>query len=169
MKNIWNCISCLGILLLIVGAGMAALFTVAYFYILNVLGQTFDDGGAQVFSLITTGVIIAIIGAVFTTYQFSKARKWNNLVRFAKMKGEITMQEAAEHVGVTPEKAKAIIYEAVGEGELTGTIAGDTFTRGQPAVITRVSETQKVLIVCPYCGAKNEQGMPRCHNCNNAL
>ena len=169
MKNIWNCLSCLGGLLLLFGAGMAAIFTAAYFYILYMLGQTFDDGGAQVISLITSGAVIAIIGAAIMSFQFSRARKWNKLVRFAKTKGEITIQEAAEEVGVSPEKARAIIIEAAGEGELSGTIRGDVFTRGQPAVITRTEESTIVLVVCPYCGAKNQQGMPRCHNCDSAI
>ena len=30
----------------------------------------------------------------------------------------------------------------------------------------RVIEHEKVLVVCPYCGAKNEQGVTTCKNCD---
>jgi hypothetical protein len=29
----------------------------------------------------------------------------------------------------------------------------------------RVIEHERVLVVCPYCGAKNEQGITTCANC----
>lgn len=151
------------------GVGFAGLFTVAYFYILNILGQTFDDEGAFVIQLISTGAVMAFIGVICLYFQFSKVGKWNSLVRYANAQGEITMQEAGEKVGVSAKKAKEIVYEAVSLGELSGTISGDTFTRGTPAVITRVSETKLVLVVCPYCGAKTEQGLPRCQGCNASL
>ena len=30
----------------------------------------------------------------------------------------------------------------------------------------RVIERERVLVVCPYCGAKNEQGITTCKNCD---
>jgi hypothetical protein len=30
----------------------------------------------------------------------------------------------------------------------------------------KVIEREKVLVVCPYCGAKNEQGATTCKNCD---
>jgi hypothetical protein len=30
----------------------------------------------------------------------------------------------------------------------------------------KVIEHEKVLVVCPYCGAKNEQGVTNCTNCD---
>ncbi len=32
---------------------------------------------------------------------------------------------------------------------------------------TRVVE--KVLVICPYCGTKNEQGVPKCVKCGGEL
>lgn len=29
----------------------------------------------------------------------------------------------------------------------------------------KVIETETILVVCPYCGAKNEQGITTCSNC----
>jgi hypothetical protein len=166
MKNRWNCISCVGGLLLLIGIGIAGLFAVAWWYILNVLQQNVGDTPLQ---LVSTGVVMALIGAICMYFQFSRVGTWNSLVRYAKAQGEITFEEAGEKVGVSPKKAKDIIYDAVQSGDLTGTISGDTFTRGQPAVIERISEQTKVLVVCPYCGAKNEQGVTRCHGCDGAI
>ncbi len=166
MKNRWNCISCLGGLLLLVGIGFAGVFTTAFFYITIVLAQPFDGGWTIVHSLITSGVVMAFIGVICLYFQFSRVGKWNSLVRYANTQGEITFQEAGEKVGISAKKAKDIVYEAVSLGELSGTISGDSFTRGTPAVITRVSEQQLVLVVCPYCGAKTEQGKTNCQSCN---
>ncbi|MFW9850573.1 MAG: hypothetical protein ACFFF4_15685, partial [Candidatus Thorarchaeota archaeon] len=135
----------------------------AYFYILNVLQQPVGDTPIQ---LITTGTIIAFVGAICVYFQFSRVSKWNSLVRYANAQGEITMDAAGEKVGVSAKKAKDIIYEAVQTGDLSGTIRGDVFTRGQPAVIERISEQKLVLVVCPSCGAKNEQGLTRCQKCD---
>ncbi len=166
MKNRWNCISCVGGLLLIIGIGFAGLFTVAYLYILNVLQQPVGDTPLQ---LIAAGVVMSFIGAICMYFQFTRVAKWNSLVRYAKAQGEITMEEAGEKVGVSPEKAKEIIYEAVQTGDLSGTIRGNVFTRGQPAVIERISEQTKVLVICPACGTKNEQGLTTCQNCGASI
>ena len=34
---------------------------------------------------------------------------------------------------------------------------------------TTVIEREKVLVVCPYCGHKNDQGTSECSNCDGAL
>jgi hypothetical protein len=33
----------------------------------------------------------------------------------------------------------------------------------------KVIEHETVLVVCPYCGAKNEQGSTTCKNCDAEL
>ena len=59
-------------------------------------------------------------------------------------------------------------------GELEGSIEGDTFTKGTPrptvtpvasGTTTREREIVKVLVICPYCGGKTEQGYPKCQKC----
>jgi ribosomal protein L40E len=43
----------------------------------------------------------------------------------------------------------------------------------RPPETPRVVETQRViervLVICPFCGAKNEQGAPKCANCGAQL
>ncbi len=45
------------------------------------------------------------------------------------------------------------------DGDSTPTATGDT----------RVVERERVLVVCPYCGTKNEQGISKCTNCDGEL
>ncbi|MFW9843046.1 MAG: zinc ribbon domain-containing protein [Candidatus Thorarchaeota archaeon] len=33
----------------------------------------------------------------------------------------------------------------------------------------KVTEHERILVVCPYCGAKNDQGVPSCANCGAEL
>ena len=73
------------------------------------------------------------------------------------------MSEIGKATGVSPEKTRNIIYEGIASGDLSGTIEGDTFSRGQPTATT--TETTKVLVICPYCGAKTEQGLTKCQKC----
>ncbi|MDF1537751.1 MAG: hypothetical protein P1Q69_02490 [Candidatus Thorarchaeota archaeon] len=34
---------------------------------------------------------------------------------------------------------------------------------------TKIIERERVLVVCPYCGTKNEQGQAKCQNCGGDL
>jgi L-asparagine transporter-like permease len=34
---------------------------------------------------------------------------------------------------------------------------------------TRIVERETVLVVCPYCGNKNQQGLSKCQNCDGDL
>ena len=34
---------------------------------------------------------------------------------------------------------------------------------------TRVVERERVLVVCPYCGTNNDQGIAKCTNCDGEL
>ena len=34
---------------------------------------------------------------------------------------------------------------------------------------TRVVERERVLVVCPYCGTNNDQGISKCTNCDGEL
>ena len=36
-------------------------------------------------------------------------------------------------------------------------------------VTTRIVERETVLVVCPYCGHKTEQGLSKCQNCDADL
>ena len=42
----------------------------------------------------------------------------------------------------------------------------DDDSGGSSSDEVRVIERERVLVVCPYCGAKNEQGVTTCKNCD---
>ena len=169
MKSNCNCVVCFGFLILLGGS------------IVTLVGMTSIPGyledpesyGSFLGVTLPVGIvifsIITIIGLVMTTTQLSAIKKWNKVVAIAKSQNEITMKEASVKVGVTPEKAQEIIYEAIASGELLGTIHADTFTRSKTAAGTTVVGDAKVLVICPYCGAKTEQGLAKCQNCKADL
>ncbi len=42
-------------------------------------------------------------------------------------------------------------------------------TQSSDGGTTRIIERERVLVVCPYCGTKNEQGQSKCENCDGDL
>ena len=69
-------------------------------------------------------------------------------------------------------------FLAIGKGRLKGHMEGDVFVRDSgvsathyttPSTTTREREVVKVLVICPYCGAKTEQGLSKCQNCQADL
>jgi hypothetical protein len=68
------------------------------------------------------GIILVIIEIIFT-------RRWNKRVGMIKTHDRLTLQEAADLTGTTPDKARSLIYEALSLGELSGKFDGETFTR----------------------------------------
>ena len=59
------------------------------------------------------------------------------------------------------------------EPELTPPPVDHYRAPSQPATTETVREREivrdRVLVICPYCGAKNDQGVLRCHSCNAEL
>ncbi len=40
----------------------------------------------------------------------------------------------------------------------------------KPKIVTEQRTVEKVvLVICPYCGSKNEQGITKCQNCQAAI
>jgi ribosomal protein L40E len=117
------------------------------------------------------GVIIAIvvilIGIVIMVSRIRSVKKWNRVIALAKAQNEFTMKEMSIKSGVPEDKIVPILVEAIVAEELDGSIEGDKFTKGtrRPSVAPIPSETAKVLVICPYCGAKTEQGITKCQKC----
>ncbi|MBD3405301.1 MAG: hypothetical protein GF411_04080 [Candidatus Lokiarchaeota archaeon] len=89
--------------------------------------------------------------------------------------GKISISDLAKYSGYSEDTVRDIIYDGIGSGKVAGKMEGDmyihaykttTVTTSSP---TREREIVKVLVVCPYCGAKNEQGTPKCHQCQAPL
>ncbi len=47
----------------------------------------------------------------------------------------------------------------IGDDDTIPNVTGDT----------RIIERERVLVVCPYCGTKNDQGITKCTNCDGEL
>lgn len=150
MKSAFNCFTCLGFLLFLGGGFLVAAGLM---------------GG---WGVITSGIgaVVLFIGLILVFLQFKIAGRWNKIVGIIKAHDRITVQEAAGKSGVSPDSVRNIIYDAIGTGDLAGTLEGDTFSRVSGAVVTEVA---KVLVVCPFCGAKTEQGLAKCQKCGADL
>lgn len=59
------------------------------------------------------------------------------------------------------------LHKLISRGALSGTIEDDEFVRAHPAI--RAIAPAAVLVICPYCGAKTEQGLQNCQKCGADL
>jgi len=129
--------------------------------------QSIHIGGAEIGPLMGLGIMI--IGLIVIIIPFRIAGTWNKVVGIVKSHESITIQEAAGKSGVKADKVSSIIYEAIASGDLHGTVKGDTFTRKKDGVTITTTQTAKVLVVCPFCGSKTEQGLASCQKCGADL
>jgi len=89
----------------------------------------------------------------------------------------ISIDEISKTTGYSADTIRKIVYDAIGKGELHGRMEGGTFIRSAPSApayeapgaTTKEREVVKVLVICPYCGAKTEQGISKCQNCQADL
>ncbi len=149
MKSAFNCFTCLGILFFLGGGFLVAAGLM---------------GG---WGLITSGIgaVILFIGLFLIYLQFRIASRWNKVVGVVKSHESITIQEAGGKSRVSPDKVRDIVYQAIASGDLSGTMESDTFSRTKIGGATSVTDSAKVLVLCPYCGAKTEQGLSNCQKC----
>jgi hypothetical protein len=156
MKSNFNWMSCIGFLILIVGG--------VYFIAGS---QSVGLGAAPVAPLY--GLVILIIGLIVIIIPFRVAGRWNKVVGIVKSHKSITIQEAAGKSGVNPDKVRSIVYEGIASGDLSGSMEGDTFSRKKDGVTITTTQTAKVLVICPFCGSKTEQGLASCQKCGADL
>ncbi len=153
------------------GVGLAYLMIVAS--TLAIIGA-FDPASLWMLALI--GVVLTVL-AVFMWPCFccsGKTKNRDRVIGVANAHDSIAMNDLSQITGISVNIVRDIIYDAIGTGQLSGKMEGDTFVRGKPALaapvtITKEREVVKILVVCPFCGAKNEQGTPKCHNCKASL
>ncbi len=119
-------------------------------------------------------IIIILIGIVIMVTKTRSVNNWNKVVGLAKTQDKFTMREMSAQSGVSEDKIVPILVEAIVANELEGSIEGETFTKGTPRPsvtpigsesTTKEREVVKVLVICPYCGAKTEQGLAKCQKC----
>jgi hypothetical protein len=101
----------------------------------------------------------------------------SQIIGVASAHERITISELSRISGATIKATSEIVYDAIGKRELSGRMEGDTFVRSAPtsttyaapSSTTKEREIVKVLVICPYCGAKTEQGIGKCQNCQADL
>jgi len=157
-----------------------------------------SKNGLVIGLILTLGALIAIIGVLVYDYlmligglsisvlmaiawpiiccQGSQGIK-SQVVGVASAHDSISMIELSNKTGESVKLTSEIVYDAIGKGQLSGRMEGDTFVRSAPSTTTysapttttREREIVKVLVICPYCGAKTEQGIGKCQNCQADL
>jgi len=105
-----------------------------------------------------------------------KTKNRDKVIGIASAHDSITISEISKRTGLPVQVVRDTIYDALGKHDLAGKMEGETFIRGKPATTkytapttTREREIVKVLVICPYCGAKTEQGLAKCQNCKADL
>ncbi|MFW9920594.1 MAG: hypothetical protein ACFFED_13405 [Candidatus Thorarchaeota archaeon] len=104
-----------------------------------------------------------------------KSKNRDKVIGVANAHDSITMYDLSQRTGISIDVVRDIVYDAIGKNQLVGKMEGEFFVRGRPVTTTYTPPTTtereivKVLVVCPFCGAKNEQGTPKCHNCQASL
>jgi hypothetical protein len=122
----------------------------------------------------------AICAIVFFVWPFiccqgSKGVR-SQVIGVASAHESISIAELSKITGVSEKNARDIVYDAIGKKQLIGKMEGDTFVKSAPSATTVSSSTTtkerevvRVLVICPYCGAKTEQGIGKCQNCQADL
>ncbi len=165
MKSSCNCVVCFG-LLLVAGGGFLLIYFTPYLFDEGAWISLF--GGDDTMLMVGISGIVVLVGFLVIFFGFLETKKWNRVVSIAKSQNQISLTELGIKSGIPASKVSSIIYDAIGSGELSGTIEGETFTKSAPSVGT-MSGAAKVLVICPYCGAKTEQGLPKCQKCGASL
>ncbi|RLI52980.1 MAG: hypothetical protein DRO87_12300 [Candidatus Thorarchaeota archaeon] len=99
----------------------------------------------------------------------------NQVLGVAAAHDRISISEIAAVTKIDDQTVRRIVYDGIGKGRLSGRMEGDEFVRSAPSVggvttvTTNEKEVVKVLVVCPFCGAKTEQGISKCQNCGADL
>ena len=115
------------------------------------------------------GAVVLFFGMILIFLQFKIAGGWNKVVDVINSHEKITIQEVSARSGASHDAVLNIIFEALTLGDLSGTLDGNTFSRITGTVSATPTETAKVLVICPFCGAKTEQGLAKCQKCSADL
>ena len=120
---------------------------------------------------------IFVISLVFFILAFrrrSEVSTATRVVGIARSHERVTMEELANITRLPVDKVRDALYSAIASGMIHGTIEGNSYVRSAPQTgasrtSTREREIVKVLVICPYCGSKTEQGLSKCQNCQADL
>lgn len=118
--------------------------------------------------------VIAVVFFILAIRRRAAISTATRIVGIARGHTRITMEELSEMARLPVDKVKNALYSAIASGMIHGTIEGNSFVRSAPeaamsSTSTREREVVRVLVICPFCGAKTEQGLSKCQNCQADL
>jgi hypothetical protein len=99
--------------------------------------------------------------------QSSKTSR-SSVIGIAAAHDSISIDEISQKTGLSTTVVSSILYDAIGKRQLTGRMDGSTFKRSGPTPSAGPPDA-KVFVICPYCGAKTEQGLSKCQKCGADL
>ena len=161
-----------------IGMAVAAFLLLgAIMAIIGIISLPVNDEIA--YPLLIGGPVVTILASLAwpcVCCQGSKAIR-AQIIGIASAHDQITITELSNLTGAAVKLTSEIVYDAIGKRELSGRMEGATFIRtapsttsyAAPSTTTREREIVKVLVICPYCGAKTEQGIGKCQNCQADL
>ncbi|MHA2426042.1 MAG: hypothetical protein ACXAEF_14725 [Candidatus Thorarchaeota archaeon] len=155
------------------GVGLSYLMILAS--ILVMIG-TLDFDALWILMIIGGGLLALSVLCLWPCFCCQgKQKNRDKIIGVASAHDTITLHEICQRTGISLDVVRDTIYDAIGKGELVGKMEGPSFVRGRPTTTTyaqpttREREVVKVLVICPYCGAKTEQGLAKCQNCKADL
>ncbi len=151
--------------ILLVGAAVALTGLATMYY---TFGSLLLGGGILIFIVCLAWPCVCLQGGKGARSQ---------IIGVASAHDSIAVPEISRITGLQEKTVRDTLYDAIGKRQLHGKMEGDTFVRSvtpthtyaAPATTTREREVVKVLVICPFCGAKTEQGLSKCQNCGGDL
>ena len=153
-------------LLMIAGSGVAILGLISI-----------EAGGFMAMSI---GGILIILSCIMWPCFCCQGGKniQSQIVGVVSSHDSISIDEVSKITGHSEDTIRKTVYDAIGKRILHGRMEGNTFHRSAPsapayrtsgATTTKEREIVTVLVICPYCGAKTQQGVSKCQNCQADL
>jgi hypothetical protein len=142
-------------LLVCVGTGSWALEM--YLYITGSASTPF-----YIIGLVTVGLSFILCPCMCMQ---SGRQSRGSVIGVAAAHESITITEISQKTGLSKEIVSKTVYDAIGKGQLAGRMDGDTFKKTAPSTTAVTAPGATVLVICPYCGAKTEQGLAKCQKC----
>jgi hypothetical protein len=144
---------------------------------LNIIGV---EGGTPDALIIGSAVFFSftLILLVISRRQLRTGRKWSKVVAVARSHEEISLEDMSKQSGVAIDEVDDLVYDAISSKHLKGTVKDGRFVRSTPTQTVAATPstptqekivTEKVFVICPFCGAKTEQGLAKCQKCNADL
>ena len=129
-----------------------------------------DIGPAVAIGGVAVAIISMFMWACFCSQGTGQMR--TKILGIASGHESISVSDVSREAEVEEELVKEILYDALGKKEIYGKIEGEIFIRSAPPTTTYAApttEAARVLVICPYCGAKTEQGLTKCQKCGADL